>query len=143
MNILMIVTFTTLSCSDLSFLCFHYSRFAAHLNLDAKANQVAMTALRLVARMKRDWIVAGRRPAGNCAAALLIASRAHGFDRQHHDVTKVLRVCGLTVMSRVKEFEATPSAGLTLEEFHTNDVEGRWIHPSLQRTESRKQGQKQ
>lgn len=124
MNILMIVTFTTLSCSDLSFLCFHYSRFAAHLNLDAKANQVAMTALRLVARMKRDWIVAGRRPAGICAAALLIASRAHGFDRQHHDVTKVLRVCGLTVMSRVKEFEATPSAGLTLEEFHTNDVEG-------------------
>ena len=53
-------------------------RFAAHLNLDEKANQVAMTALRLVSRMKRDWIVAGRRPAGICAAALLIASRAHG-----------------------------------------------------------------
>lgn len=99
------------------------SRFAAHLNLDEKANQVAMTALRLVARMKRDWIVAGRRPAGICAAALLIASRAHGFERQHHDVTKVLRVCGLTVMSRVKEFEATPSAGLTLDEFHNKEIE--------------------
>jgi len=83
-----------------------------------------MTALRLVARMKRDWIVAGRRPAGICAAALLIASRAHGFERQHHDVTKVLRVCGLTVMNRVKEFESTPSAGLTLDEFHNNDIEG-------------------
>ena len=47
-------------------------RFAAHLDLDAKANEVAMTALRLVARMKRDWIVAGRRPAGICAAALLM-----------------------------------------------------------------------
>lgn len=99
-------------------------RFAAHLSLDEKANQVAMTALRLVARMKRDWIVAGRRPAGICAAALLIASRAHGFERQHHDVTKVLRVCGLTVMNRVKEFESTPSAGLTLDEFHKNDIEG-------------------
>lgn len=83
-----------------------------------------MTALRLVARMKRDWIVAGRRPAGICAAALLIASRAHGFERQHHDVTRVLKVCGLTVMNRVKEFESTPSAGLTLDEFHNNDIEG-------------------
>ena len=99
-------------------------RFAAHLNLDEKANQVAMTALRLVSRMKRDWIVAGRRPAGICAAALLIASRAHGFERQHHDVTKVLKVCGLTVMSRVKEFEATPSANMTLDEFHKKEIEG-------------------
>ena len=103
---------------------FSISRFAAHLSLDDKANQVAMTALRLVARMKRDWIVAGRRPAGICAAALLIASRAHGFERQHHDVTKVLKVCGLTVMNRVKEFESTPSAGLTLDEFHKKDIEG-------------------
>ncbi|KAL7544119.1 hypothetical protein ACHAXR_013523 [Thalassiosira sp. AJA248-18] len=98
-------------------------RFAAHLNLDEKANEVAMTALRLVSRMKRDWIVAGRRPAGICAAALLIASRAHGFERQHHDVTKVLKVCGLTVMTRVREFEATPSANLTLNEFHNKDIE--------------------
>ena len=98
-------------------------RFAAHLNLDEKANQVAMTALRLVSRMKRDWIVAGRRPAGICAAALLIASRAHGFERQHADVTKVLKVCGLTVMTRVKEFQATPSANMSLNDFHTQDIE--------------------
>ncbi|KAL3772234.1 hypothetical protein ACHAWO_012632 [Cyclotella atomus] len=99
-------------------------RFAAHLDLDAKANEVAMTALRLVARMKRDWIVAGRRPAGICAAALLIASRAHGFDRQNHDVTKILKVCGLTVMTRVREFEATPAAQMTLEEFGNTDNNG-------------------
>jgi transcription factor IIIB subunit 2 len=67
-------------------------RFAAHLDLDEKANAVALTALRLVGRMKRDWIVAGRRPAGICAAALLIAARAHGFSRHHQDVTKILRV---------------------------------------------------
>jgi transcription factor IIIB subunit 2 len=45
--------------------------------------------------MKRDWIVAGRRPAGICAAALLIAARAHGFSRGTEDVTKILRVCGM------------------------------------------------
>mmetsp|Transcript_36100 Transcript_36100/g.82412 ORF Transcript_36100/g.82412 Transcript_36100/m.82412 type:complete len:658 (+) Transcript_36100:270-2243(+) len=93
-------------------------RFAAHLDLGDGANRVAMSALRLVARMKRDWIVAGRRPAGICAAALLIASRAHGYERQHADVTKVLRVCGVTVMKRVREFENTPSSGLSLGDFH-------------------------
>jgi len=98
-------------------------RFAAHLNLDEKANEVAMTALRIVSRMKRDWIVAGRRPAGICAAALLIASRAHGFEREHNDVTKILKICGLTVIARVKEFEVTPSADLTLDEFHKEDIE--------------------
>jgi len=97
-------------------------RFAAHLNLDEKANQVSLTALRVVSRMKRDWIVGGRRPAGICAAALLIASRAHGFERQH-DVTEVLKICGLTVMTRVREFEATASANLTLDEFHEKDIE--------------------
>jgi len=98
-------------------------RFAAHLELLDKANAVALTALRLVGRMKRDWIVLGRRPAGICAAALLIAARAHGFSRHHQDVTRILRVCGLTVHTRVKEFEKTPSAGLTLEQFHTVEIE--------------------
>jgi hypothetical protein len=92
-------------------------RFAAHLDLDDRATAVALTALRLVGRMKRDWIVAGRRPAGICAAALLIAARAHGFSRHPQDVTRILRVCGLTVTTRVKEFEQTPSASLTLEQF--------------------------
>jgi transcription factor IIIB subunit 2 len=98
-------------------------RFAAHLDLDEKANAVALTALRLVGRMKRDWIVAGRRPAGICAAALLISARAHGFSKQHQDVTKVLRVCGMTVHQRVKDFENTPSANLTLDQFISIDLE--------------------
>lgn len=97
-------------------------RFAAHLGLEGKANAVSLTALRLVARMKRDWIVAGRRPAGICAAALLIAARAHGFDKDSQDVTKILRICGLTVRNRVQEFSHTPSAHLTLEQFGKVDL---------------------
>jgi transcription factor IIIB 90 kDa subunit len=106
-------------------------RFAAHLDLDEKANAVALTALRLVARMKRDWIVSGRRPAGICAAALLIAARAHGFSRQHSDVTRILKVCGLTVTTRVREFEQTSSARLlSLEQFQKVDLEteGAFMH---------------
>jgi transcription initiation factor TFIIIB Brf1 subunit/transcription initiation factor TFIIB len=98
-------------------------RFAAHLDLDEKANAVAMTSLRLIGRMKRDWIVTGRRPAGICAAALLIASRAHGFSRHHQDVTRILRVCGLTVNTRVREFEKTPTAALTLHQFRNVELE--------------------
>mmetsp|Transcript_11384 Transcript_11384/g.24126 ORF Transcript_11384/g.24126 Transcript_11384/m.24126 type:complete len:624 (+) Transcript_11384:220-2091(+) len=106
-------------------------RFAAHLDLDDKANAVALTALRLVGRMKRDWIVAGRRPAGICAAALLIASRAHGFSRQSQDVTRILRVCGMTVSTRVREFEQTPSASLTLEQFNRVDLENEADPPAF------------
>eukprot|EP00536_Pseudo-nitzschia_multiseries_P006249 jgi/Psemu1/14785/gm1.14785_g len=106
-------------------------RFAAHLDLDDKANEVALTALRLVGRMKRDWIVAGRRPAGICAAALLIASRAHGFSRYAQDVTRILRVCGMTVSTRVKEFEQTPSASLTLEQFNKVELENEADPPAF------------
>jgi len=97
-------------------------RFAAHLGLDEEAHAVSVTALRLVGRMKRDWIVSGRRPAGICAAALLISSRAHGFSREAYDVTRILRVCGLTVRKRVKEFSLTPSAQLSLEQFQKTDL---------------------
>lgn len=106
-------------------------RFAAHLDLDKKANVVALTALRLVGRMKRDWIVAGRRPAGICAAALLIAARAHGFSKVHQDVTRILRVCGLTVNSRVREFEQTPSAALTLSQFNNVELDKEADPPSF------------
>lgn len=112
-------------------------RFAAHLDLDEKANAVSLTALRLVARMKRDWIVAGRRPAGICAAALLIASRAHGFSRHHQDVTRILRVCGWTVTNRVKEFEHTPSAALTLEQFQKVDLDVEADPPVFRRNKFR------
>lgn len=112
-------------------------RFAAHLDLDEKANAVSLTALRLVARMNRDWIVAGRRPAGICAAALLIAARAHGFSKHHQDVTRILRVCGMTVNNRVREFEMTPSANLTLEQFHKVDLETEVDPPAYSRNKIR------
>ena len=112
-------------------------RFAAHLDLSDKANAVALTALRLVGRMKRDWIVAGRRPAGICAAALLIAARAHGFSRHPQDVTRILRVCGLTVSTRVREFEQTPSASLTLDQFNKVELENQADPPIYTRNRIR------
>jgi transcription factor IIIB subunit 2 len=54
---------------------------------------------------------------------LLIAARAHGFSRQPQDVTRILRVCGMTVTTRVKEFELTHSARLTLDQFNRVELE--------------------
>ena len=133
------VKFHCISSTSLDPALFIY-RFAAHLDLGDKANAVGLTALRIVSRMKRDWIVSGRRPAGICAAALLIAARAHGFSRSKHDVTKVLRVCGMTVHLRVKEFEYTPSSSLTLEQFHEYEIEREADPPSFTRNQIKEVG---
>jgi transcription factor IIIB 90 kDa subunit len=45
-------------------------RFSQALNFGDKQNVVSSTAIRLVSRMKRDWIITGRRPAGICAASM-------------------------------------------------------------------------
>ena len=52
--------------------CVYVMRFAHRLELGEKTHDVSMTALRLVSRMKKDWIHFGRRPSGLCGAALLI-----------------------------------------------------------------------
>lgn len=101
---------------------FYVGRFAARLEFGEKTQAVANTALRLVARMKRDWIQTGRRPAGVCAAGLIIAARIHGFRRTESEVVRVVRICEATLRKRLDEFAETPSAGLTPEEF-----EGLWL----------------
>ena len=52
--------------------CLYIHRFAHKLELGEKLHDVSMTALRLVARMKRDWIHHGRRPAGLCGAGTVL-----------------------------------------------------------------------
>ena len=91
------------------------------MELGNKTQLVAQAALRVVARMKRDWIQTGRRPAGICAAALLVRP-AHGFPRTQAEIVKVLRVCGMTVRTRLEEFEATPAAQLTMDELRRAEI---------------------
>jgi len=45
-------------------------RFAHQLKLGDKENEVSTTALRLVSRMKRDWMSTGSRPSGLCGAGM-------------------------------------------------------------------------
>ena len=67
-------------------------RFSARLDLGDKMNLVSTTALRIVTRLKKDWINSGRRPDGVCAAAMLIAARSHGFHKSQAEIGKIFRV---------------------------------------------------
>ena len=82
-------------------------RFASKLELGDKTHVVTMSALKLVQRMRRDWIQTGRRPSGICGAALLIAARVHGFRRTQREVVRIVRICDVTLRKRLSEFSDT------------------------------------
>mmetsp|Transcript_26465 Transcript_26465/g.43316 ORF Transcript_26465/g.43316 Transcript_26465/m.43316 type:complete len:782 (-) Transcript_26465:666-3011(-) len=101
-------------------------RFASKLEFEDKTHAVAMSALRLVSRMRRDWIQTGRRPAGICGAAIIIAARMHGFKRDIGEVVQIVRITDITIKKRLCEFEMTPAGELTTEEFEAEIEEEAW-----------------
>lgn len=85
--------------------------------------RVANDAVRIVQRMNRDWMTPGRRPAGVCGAALILAARMNNFRRSVREVVFVVKVQEQTIFNRLDEFKATESGILTVEEFRTIDLE--------------------
>lgn len=98
-------------------------RFCVKLDFGEKLSQVSMTALRLLQRMKRDWMCHGRRPTGLVGAAILIAARYHGFKRTTNQIVQTVHVCDETIRKRIVEFKQTSVAKLTREEFEKLDLE--------------------
>lgn len=98
-------------------------RFCAKLEFGESLQQVSMTALRLLQRMKRDWMCHGRRPTGLVGAAILIAARYHGFKRTTNQIVQTVHVCDETIRKRLVEFKQTSVARLTREEFEKIDLE--------------------
>ena len=90
-------------------------RFFAKLKL--KNEKILFFAMRLISRMKRDWIVVGRRPNNLCGAALVTASRIYGEERSVLEVAKAVRVSPHTINIRLKEMCDTQSANLTVSDF--------------------------
>ncbi|XP_045916222.1 transcription factor IIIB 90 kDa subunit-like [Micropterus dolomieu] len=111
--------------------CLYIPRFAHMLEFGMKTHEVSMTALRLLQRMKRDWMHTGRRPSGLCGAALLVAARMHKFRRTVKDVISVVKVCQTTLRKRLTEFEDTPTSQLTIDEFMRVDLEQECDPPSF------------
>ncbi|XP_063803286.1 transcription factor IIIB 90 kDa subunit isoform X2 [Pseudophryne corroboree] len=111
--------------------CLYIPRFAHMLEFGDKNHEVSMTAMRLVQRMKRDWMHTGRRPSGLCGAALLVASRMHDFRRTIKEVIRVVKVCESTLRKRLTEFEDTPTSQLTIDEFMNIDLDQECDPPSF------------
>lgn len=109
-------------------------RFAQKLEFGEKTHEVTYTALRLVERMDHDWMATGRRPSGLCGAALIVAARMYGFERSLDDIVKVVKIGKTTLRKRMLEFEDTPSSNLTVDEFHTIDLEEQHDPPAFTRS---------
>ena len=97
-------------------------RFASRLELGDKTHLVSMSALRLVQRMKRDWIerAVGRR---GSAAPPSIAARVHGFRRTQREVVQIVRICDVTLRKRLAEFTQTPLGALTARQLESLNLE--------------------
>ncbi|TDZ71995.1 Transcription factor IIIB 60 kDa subunit [Colletotrichum trifolii] len=96
-------------------------RFASKLEFKHMTNRVAEDAVRLVARMKQDWIVMGRRPSGICGACLLMAARMHNFRRTVREVVYIVKVTTHTIQERLQEFNVTEASKMTVEDFLAHD----------------------
>lgn len=96
-------------------------RFASKLEFFDDTNKVAYTAVRIAKRMQVDNMTHGRRPAGICGAALIMAARAHSYRRTVREVVYIAKITTHTLQLRMDEFANVPSAQLTIDEFHTND----------------------
>eukprot|EP00111_Clytia_hemisphaerica_P024927 TCONS_00073442-protein len=98
-------------------------RFAHQLDFGEKENEVSMSALRIMARMKKDWIHFGRRPSALCGAALIIAAKLYNFEVTMKDIVKLVRMSKTTVFKRLMDFSKTATGKLTTDEFKTVDLE--------------------
>ncbi|KAJ3118882.1 transcription factor TFIIIB subunit brf1 [Nowakowskiella sp. JEL0407] len=96
----------------------YISSYAAKLDFEPSSIMgVIHTATELVGRMKRDWLSAGRRPSGICAACLFIAARMHGYNRTIREIIHVVKICEQTVKKRLEEFKETPTSQITVADF--------------------------
>ncbi len=92
-------------------------RYAGRLELGERTHAVCALSIKIIAQMNRDWIQMGRRPAGICAVALQVACNTHGVNRSREDIRRTLRVSEATVIQRMREFEQTPAALMTIQQF--------------------------
>uniref|UniRef100_A0A914EM23 B-related factor 1 n=1 Tax=Acrobeloides nanus TaxID=290746 RepID=A0A914EM23_9BILA len=113
--------------------CLYILRFAVMLDLGEKQKDVVDLATRIVNRMKRDWLGMGRRPTGLCGAALLLAARAHNYNRSISDIVRVVHISESVIRKRLDEFASTPSGSeLSIEEFNNVDLEHNEDPPAYQ-----------
>eukprot|EP01132_Coremiostelium_polycephalum_P001533 gene1533-1929_t len=109
----------------------YIQRFSMQLEFGTRTGEVAATANKLVARMKRDWLSVGRLPTGICGASLYLASKIHGFNRSLKEIIHCVKIGESTVMKRLLEFQRTPASNLRIDELDNLDFEEEMDPPSF------------
>ncbi|KAF1987306.1 hypothetical protein K402DRAFT_330948, partial [Aulographum hederae CBS 113979] len=92
-------------------------RFASQLDYGDLTDTVASDAVKILAGMKRDWMVGGRIPQGLIGACLILASRMNNFRRTTREVVYVVRASAQTLKNRLKEFNKTRSSAMSVQQF--------------------------
>jgi transcription factor IIIB subunit 2 len=92
-------------------------KFCRRLEFGHATRAVAFDAVKIIQRMKRDWMVTGRHPAGLCGAAIILAARMNNFRRSVREVVWVVKVTDITIVKRVHEFRRSAAAALTVAQF--------------------------
>ncbi|RMD40784.1 hypothetical protein DV735_g4325, partial [Chaetothyriales sp. CBS 134920] len=98
-------------------------RFVQSLDFPPQAsNKIRDDAIKIVRRMNRDWMSDGRRPAGVCGAAVILAARMNNHRRTAREVMLTAKVAEITLNKRLEEFGDTPSSKLSVNEFRDDAV---------------------
>ena len=100
---------------------------------------MAVDAVRIVQRFDRDWMTRGRRPAGICGAALLLAARMNNFRRSVEEIVQVVKIADTTLRKRLEEFRSSPSGALTLADFRNVWLEEEMDPPAFTRGREREE----
>ena len=98
-------------------------RFVRDLEFGNDEFKIAREATQILKRMKRDWILVGRRPAGVCGAAVILAARMNNYRRTVREVVYTAKVADITINKRLDEFKITESSKLTVDAFMSYGVD--------------------
>lgn len=114
-------------------------KYCGKLEFGPDTGKVAEDALKIMRRMKRDWIVPGRHPSGLCGACIILAARMNNYKRTVREIVFVAKIADVTVAKRIEEFRRTKSAALTVNQFrkYANRLKHQHDPPSIHESELR------
>lgn len=99
-------------------------RLASKLEFVNDTENVMAAAVRIVQRMDRDWMMLGRKPAGICGSAIILAARMFNYRRTPLEVSFVAKVTTTTLKLRLDEFSRLKSAQMRIADFMAGDFPG-------------------
>eukprot|EP01063_Lacrimia_lanifica_P016074 TRINITY_DN22697_c0_g1_i1.p1 TRINITY_DN22697_c0_g1~~TRINITY_DN22697_c0_g1_i1.p1 ORF type:complete len:789 (+),score=230.87 TRINITY_DN22697_c0_g1_i1:120-2486(+) len=119
--------------------CLQIPRFLAALGIKKRAQAITESTMGLVARMERNWITQGRRPAGVVASALYLACRINGYTTvKLEDVTRVLATSNALALKRLDEMKASCKEVRTAQQATEEGGDVRSAIPAALREEYRR-----